>query len=514
MTDDAEEYRSTERRPSSVPLPSSTIEEEPNSTISAFINAIPLIDASTTTASATSATDTPPTSTRRRSSLSILHTLVTSSLLLPTRDARKRNFLVGSGRQMSDNAANDLSPCFPNGRLLTIMMATWNTGEAKNLYEQNYTPTAKQSAQPKERMLEDLSDILLPTFVDYVSDLIVICTQEVSVAKKPIDWEVLLQEVIGPTHVLFHSVHFGTLSLCIFLRRDLIWYCSEPEQDIIKFRAVGPVRTKASLVVTFNLFGTSFMIINSHFEAGESAEGRSNRKLNFQNTITKLSIPHEYVRRNVTGNKHLSGVGRVESLKRNESSSSLDSGLPSGADITKACDCVFWAGDMNFRIDMPHQEVVNHCKQEKYSELLHKDEFRVNKEKGSIYSDFKEENIDFPPTYKFDLRAENDTYAKHRTPSYTDRILYRDKVGSPIECTQYRSVETVKHSDHKPVVAHFRVKLKPGLHTENLAYGKFNREVYQRGCEQRERHHTYGVGVRNNIKRRGGTTRSSVCVIQ
>jgi hypothetical protein len=40
----------------------------------------------------------------------------------------------------------------------------------------------------------------------------------------------------------------------------------EPEEDVIKFRAVGPVRTKGSLVITFNLFGTSFMIINSHFE--------------------------------------------------------------------------------------------------------------------------------------------------------------------------------------------------------------------------------------------------------
>jgi hypothetical protein len=41
-----------------------------------------------------------------------------------------------------------------------------------------------------------------------------------------IDWEILLQEVVGPTHVLFHSNHFGTLSLCIFLRRDLIWFCT------------------------------------------------------------------------------------------------------------------------------------------------------------------------------------------------------------------------------------------------------------------------------------------------
>jgi hypothetical protein len=48
---------------------------------------------------------------------------------------------------------------------------------------------------------------------------------------------------------------------------------------------------------------------------------------------------------------------------------------------------------------------------------------------------------------------------------FKDRILYRDKPLSIIECTQYKSVESVKHSDHKPVVAHFRVKLKPGLNT-------------------------------------------------
>lgn len=103
------------------------------------------------------------------------------------------------------------------------------------------------------------------------------------------DWEVLLQEVIGPTHVLFHSIHFGTLSLCIFLRRDLIWFCTgrrklwpfdrfnvdifvEPVEHIVKFRAVNPRRTKGSLIINFNLFGTSFMIMNSHFEGKKKVE--------------------------------------------------------------------------------------------------------------------------------------------------------------------------------------------------------------------------------------------------
>jgi hypothetical protein len=38
------------------------------------------------------------------------------------------------------------------------------------------------------------------------------------------------------------------------------------------------------------------------------------------------------------------------------------------------------------------------------------------------YADFKEADINFAPTYKFDLRSNSDTYNKHRTPSYTVRI--------------------------------------------------------------------------------------------
>jgi len=41
---------------------------------------------------------------------------------------------------------------------------------------------------------------------------------------------------------------------------------------------------------------------------------------------------------------------------------------------------------------------------------------------GDAYADFKEADITFPPTYKYDLRVDNG-YAKHRTPSYTVKVL-------------------------------------------------------------------------------------------
>jgi hypothetical protein len=96
---------------------------------------------------------------------------------------------------------------------------------------------------------------------------------------------------------------------------------------------------------------------------------------------------------------------------------------------------------MNFRVTMPHQEVLDCCKESKFNQILANDEFRVLHAKtgmkkiridpsklsgdlGDVYSNFKEADITFPPTYKFDLR-DVDTYAKHRIPSYTVRMCFR-----------------------------------------------------------------------------------------
>ena len=35
-----------------------------------------------------------------------------------------------------------------------------------------------------------------------------------------------MQETLGPSHVLFHTAIYGVLYLNVFLRRDLIWFCS------------------------------------------------------------------------------------------------------------------------------------------------------------------------------------------------------------------------------------------------------------------------------------------------
>lgn len=86
-----------------------------------------------------------------------------------------------------------------------------------------------------------MNDFVLPTGVEHVPDLVVMGTQE---SQERFEWEVILQETLGPSHVLLHSTTLGTLHLAVYIRRDLIWFCSMPEDDSLSVRPGTAFRTK------------------------------------------------------------------------------------------------------------------------------------------------------------------------------------------------------------------------------------------------------------------------------
>lgn len=73
---------------------------------------------------------------------------------------------------------------------------------------------------------------------------------------------------------------------------------------------------------------------------------------------------------------------------------------------------------------------------------------------------FEEAPITFNPTYKYNAGSdEYDSSEKRRIPAWCDRILYRKSANNVIDNLSYRRYETTI-SDHKPVSAGFRLKVK------------------------------------------------------
>lgn len=85
-------------------------------------------------------------------------------------------------------------------------------------------------------------------------------------------------------------------------------------------------------------------------------------------------------------------------------------------------------------------------------------------------SHFSEQEINFPPTYKFDKGTKvYDTSEKQRIPAWTDRILFLSRQNL-IEPLLYNSCQNLTFSDHRPVYATFKITVKIINHTIKRIY--------------------------------------------
>ncbi|XP_006640692.1 phosphatidylinositol polyphosphate 5-phosphatase type IV [Lepisosteus oculatus] len=366
----------------------------------------------------------------------------TLSVLNPIRpkDVRNRSFLEGSvlghGALLG---AEELDRYFPDRRV-GIYIATWNM-------------------QGKKELPANLDDLLLPADSEFAQDIYFIGVQEGCSDRR--EWEIRLQETLGPYYVMLYAAAHGVLYLTVFIRRDLIWFCSEVEHATVTTRIISQIKTKGALGIGFTFFGTSFLFITSHFTSGDSKVYE--RILDYNKIIEALALPRD-----------------LPDTNPYRSSSS---------DVTTRFDEVFWFGDFNFRLNEDRTGVESILKQDlgsDMSRLLQYDQLSKEMKDGSIFKGFEEAPIQFLPTYKFDIGCDTyDSTAKQRTPSYTDRVLYRSRQKDDIKVMKYACCPTIKTSDHRPVYAVFQVKVRPGRDNIPLGAGQFDRNLYLEGIRRR-----------------------------
>jgi len=132
---------------------------------------------------------------------------------------------------------------------------------------------------------------------------------------------------------------------------------------------------------------------------------------------------------------------------------------------------LYFSGDLNYRasdvspkID-DHQQfpqpVTDSSKPQHYSHLLKRDQLSRERNAGRTLHSLTEAPIEFPPTYKYDVdryskltSEEPDTWywAKHRQPSWCDRILYSSYLStSAVKMLSYSCMPLQPSSDHRPV---------------------------------------------------------------
>jgi endonuclease/exonuclease/phosphatase family metal-dependent hydrolase len=135
---------------------------------------------------------------------------------------------------------------------------------------------------------------------------------------------------------------------------------------------------------------------------------------------------------------------------------------------------VFFFGDLNYRThdstpdENAHELFPSMSAAESspkhYSQLLSRDQLTREKEAHRTLHGLEELPITFPPTYKYSTSRSSDDewqWAKHRYPSWCDRILYLPSHTSKLEPQIYTALPVQRTSDHRPVALSLRVERTP-----------------------------------------------------
>lgn len=189
---------------------------------------------------------------------------------------------------------------------------------------------------------------------------------------------------------------------------------------------------------------------------------------------------------------------------------------------------IFFAGDLNYRTsdtqpnpsdfsDWP-QPMSSPSDPTHWSKLLARDQLTREINAGKTLHHLSEAAITFPPTYKYSSRAqklaeeaakahksENDPldlgeiqeqvwlWAKHRVPSWCDRILYL--TSAPPNVESYTALPVQPTSDHRPVVLSCSVPRKPLEESQVINYPRYELEDGWKERRTQARRLEVAVGV-------------------
>eukprot|EP00462_Mataza_sp_D1_P019291 CAMPEP_0175143246 /NCGR_PEP_ID=MMETSP0087-20121206/13309_1 /TAXON_ID=136419 /ORGANISM="Unknown Unknown, Strain D1" /LENGTH=1017 /DNA_ID=CAMNT_0016427261 /DNA_START=271 /DNA_END=3324 /DNA_ORIENTATION=+ len=160
-----------------------------------------------------------------------------------------------------------------------------------------------------------------------------------------------------------------------------------------------------------------------------------------------------------------------------------------GFDAHQTTHHFFLFGDFNYRTVLPAEEAIPRLvkafstdTESDWWDLLTYDEMNIARKQAKIFYDFEEAEIHFPPSFRRNrnqagfiadyrdeaqVRAgysckvkESDGRITDRSPSWTDRLVWHSlaDLKDNVRCTRYDQVESLRISDHNPVVIELDVK--------------------------------------------------------
>uniref|UniRef100_A0A8C9FJQ2 phosphatidylinositol-3,4,5-trisphosphate 5-phosphatase n=1 Tax=Pavo cristatus TaxID=9049 RepID=A0A8C9FJQ2_PAVCR len=325
--------------------------------------------------------------------------------------------------------------------LISVYVGTWNMGSTP--------PPRSLASWLTSRGLGHTQD---ETTACIPHDIYVIGTQENSLGDR--EWVEFLRASLKTLMAIDYRVValqcLWSIKIVVLVKPEHERRISQVHTSSVKTGIANTLGNKGAVGVSFLFNGTSFGFVNCHLASGSEKTHRRNQ--NYSDILRSLAL----------GDKRLSAF-----------------------DLTLRFTHLFWFGDLNYRLDMDVQDVLTHVTKKEFDILLAMDQLNLEREKNKVFLQFREGDISFPPTYRYE-RGSRDNYMwqKFKTtgmrinaPSWCDRILWKSLPETHLVCSSYGCTDDIVTSDHSPVFATFEVgvtsqfvpKKAPGTGPEPLA---------------------------------------------
>lgn len=215
------------------------------------------------------------------------------------------------------------------------------------------------------------------------------------------------------------------MMLIVLVQEKHLAYVRNVAVDTVGTGIMNKMGNKGAVSVRLDLHSTSICFINAHLAAHQEELERRNEDHDciFQRTCFQM-------------NMNINSVPKA----------------------IKDHDHIYFLGDMNYRINPCDMNIRDVASSPDFINLLEHDQLLQQKNQKRIFHKFKEGEITFKPTFKYDTDSDEwDSSEKARQPAWCDRILW---YGEGINQRVYRSHPELKTSDHKPVSALFTAGIK------------------------------------------------------
>ncbi|CAF0889558.1 unnamed protein product [Adineta steineri] len=330
-----------------------------------------------------------------------------------------------------------------------------------------------------EQWLYQVTDNDEETKEKYIPDIIAVGFQEIDTSggayiyddkKKEDEWEHLVQKTIKSCYgtnnkenikyELLNRVRLIGILLFVYVRSTHVPKCTLISRASVPTGFMGLAGNKGGVGIRFRFYETDICFVNSHFASGDGQTNRRND--DYQKIESGMAF---------TDGPTYSFKDYIWYTPTTAVSSAPNPATSNQWWKISDHDIIFWCGDMNYRISQPNEQVRKAINELSTVPLHEKDQLRCEMKLNNVFSGYYEPPIDFMPTYKFDINTDTyDTSEKLRTPSWTDRILYRPKRSKVLNDNQtelesikpihYLSANNIKFSDHRPVSGLYSVVIK------------------------------------------------------